>query len=199
MVIIIPTKRDSMNKTYCDKQAVKNELEDILLKSTFADSINFSDKISDIITFQEDLTLIKERIKDSFNVNINHLSDRSVNTLLTTIYLFLLNSGRIKPDVNSAPVPQNQNLDTSWAAHIIFYAVISRFKQELGRFVAVSEPLNKIKFEMSNGDKKSHKFDSVINDLESLFGIQIKPNMRICNILSAAKRSWIKAGKVKSK
>ena len=185
-----------MNKTYRDRQAVKAELEDILLKSTFAGSIKSSDKISDIITFQEDLTLIKERIKDSFNVNINHLSDHSVNTLLTAIYLFLLNSGRIKPDVNSAPVPQKQNSDTSWISRIIFYAVISRFKQELGRFVAVNESLGNIKFEMSN-ISGPQKFDSAINDLESLFDIRIKPNMRIYNILNAAKQSWTNTGKIR--
>ena len=196
MVIIILTKRATMNKTYRDRQAVKAELEDILLKSTFADSIKSSDKISDIITFQEDLTLIKERIKDSFNVNINHLSNLSVNTLLTAIYLFLLNSGRIKPDVNSAPVPQEQNSDTSWVAQIIFYAVISRFKKELGRFVAVNESLNSIKFEMSN-ISGPQKFDSAINDLESLFDIRIKPNMRIYNILNAAKQSWTNTGKIR--
>lgn len=52
---------NNTNNAKFTKAEVKHALVDILLNSTFADSIDWDAKIRDIITFDTDTNMIKEK------------------------------------------------------------------------------------------------------------------------------------------
>ena len=189
-----------MNKTFT-KAEIRRELNDILLKLTFADAIDKNATISKVVAFDSDVKIIKSEIQEIFGMYIVYdISNMTVNELFTTIYGFICDSGRIKSNAtNGRGLFQNKNV--KWNRRLIFSAVMNRFKYALGRTVASTESLDNIKYEIS-GDimgGKAHKLNLAISDLEKFFDIKINDDMRIYNIANAAEESMIKNGKIQPK
>lgn len=188
-----------MNNTTFTKADIKRALIDILLNSTFADTIDWNAKIRDIITFDEDTNMIKEKINEVFGMSIIYdISNTTVNELFTIIYGFICNSGRIKSNAKRGR-GLFRNPDVEWNRKLIFAAVMNRFRGALGRNVATTESLDDIKYEIS-GDimgVRAAKFYQAIKDLEKFFDIKIYDNMRVYNIANAAEESMIKSGKMR--
>lgn len=189
-----------MDKTFT-KAEIRRELDGILSKLTFADTIARNATISEIVAFDSDVTIIKSEIQEIFGMSIVYdVSNMTVNELFTTIYGFICDSGRIKSNATKGRgLFQNENV--KWNRRLIFSAVMNRFKYALGRTVSATESLDNIKYEIS-GDimgGKARKLNLAITDLEKFFDIKINDDMRIYNIANAAEESMIKNGKIQPK
>lgn len=189
-----------MDSTNFTKAEIKRTLTNILLNSTFADLIDWNAQIRDIITFDSDMDMIKDKINDVFGMSIAYnISNMTVNELFTNVYGFICDSGRIKSNARKGR-GLFQSKDVEWNRRLIFSAIMNRFKYAIGRTVASTESLDDIKYEIScdimGGTMR--KLDSAIREIEDFFDIKINDAMRIYNIANAAEESMIKSGKIKS-
>ncbi len=191
---------NNINNTKFTKAEVKDTLVDILLNSTFADSIDWDAKIRDIITFDTDTNMIKEKINEVFGMSIVYdISNMTVNELFTNIYGFICDSGKIKSNAK-----RGRGLflakGVEWNRRLIFSAILNQFRRTLSRNVNVTESLDDIRYEVSSDimGVDAHKLERLIKELENFFGIKIDYDMRIYNIANAAEESMIKQGKMKA-
>lgn len=184
------------------RQNVKKQLNNILLCSTFADTVNSNDKILDIITFPEDINLIKERIKDKFKFNIhNDISNMTVNELCTLIFIFVTNSKKhdqIYPQKNTEPQTteiKKSNDGKEWNRRMIFGYIIGNIRNAFGRPVQSTEKISDLIREAHDTGIDSTQLTSKLKELEKFFDIKIDLEMRIYNIGNEAEKSFIAQGK----
>lgn len=190
---------------------IKQHVNTILLHSTFADSINPSARISEIITFPEDIPLIKERIKTRFKLDIHQdISDFTVNQLYTMIFMFVQNSNHnklgwlSKPKKPQIKQPQHtndtknvpkQNKGLLWDRKAIFGYILGNLRTAYGRSVQSTEKISNLIEEAQNTGMNSDALISKLQELEKFFDIKIDQGMRVYNIGNLAEKSLVVQGK----
>jgi len=191
---------NNTDNTKFTKAEVKHALVDILLNSTFADSIDWNAKIRDIITFDTDINMIKEKINEVFGMSIVYdISNLTVKKLFENVYGFVCDSGKIKSNAK-----RGRGLfltkGVEWNRRLIFSAILNQFRRTLSRNVNVTESLDDIRYEVSADIMGTgmRKLERAIQELQDFFDIKINYEMRIYNIANAAEESMIKQGKMKA-
>ncbi|MBO4480629.1 MAG: hypothetical protein J5742_03345 [Alphaproteobacteria bacterium] len=190
------------------KAVIKRQVNNILLNSTFAETINPLSRISEIITFPEDIALIKERIRNQFKLNISrNISDMTVTELYTVVFIFILNSkNKLNktsdstkiPEVPSVPTPvvkKTSGKGKQWNRRMIFSYILGNIKTACGRPVQSTEKISDLIRETQEFGFDSTKLTSKLKELERFFDIKIDIGMRIYNIGNAAEQSFIAQGK----
>lgn len=189
------------------KLLIQQNVNAILLNSTFADTINPQSKISEIITFPKDMDFIKERIKNKFKLSIHQdISNFTVNQLYTMILISVLNS---KHQIQLSPldtepyikqprhskVTQDDQQKTLWSRKAIFGCVLGHIREAYGRNVQSTEKIANLIQEAQNTGKDPTPLLNKLKELEKFFDIKIDQTMRIYNIGNAAEKSFVAQGK----
>ena len=191
---------NNTNNAKFTKAEVKHALVDILLNSTFSDSIDWDAKIRDIITFDTDTNMIKEKINEVFGMPIVYdISNLSVKKLFENIYGFICDSGKIKSNAKRGHGLFRAE-SVEWNRRLIFSAIMNEFRHALGRNVNATESLDDMRYELSSDIMGTgmRKLERAIQELQDFFDIKINYEMRIYNIANAAEESMIKQGKMKA-
>ena len=183
---------------------IKNILNEILLESTFADTVAPSDRIADIVTFGEaDIALIKTRIYEKFGLILHQdIANKTVNELVTILYIYLANktsaleeTASINEAVIESPVPHELHKpEIGWNRGIVFSMVMNHIKAAINRAVTPRELLNDIVNEVSQDSERKELLKCAIHDIELFFDIKVESDMRIYNICNSAVTQLIKQG-----
>lgn len=184
------------------RQYVVKQVNAILLNSTFADTIDPMAKVSDIITFPEDVDLIKERIRDRFHLDIKQdISKMTVNQLHTMLFLFFCNSPKMrnarstrKPADADTAVQTDIPEERKWTRRTIFGYIIGNIRTAYGRPVQSTEKIGNLIREAYDTGIDPNPLIAKLKELETFFDIKIDYEMRIHNIGSAAEQSFVKKG-----
>ncbi len=199
------------NETDYIKSYIKNQVNSILLYSAFSEeTINPYKKISELITFPEDVKRIRERINEKFDFDIHQdLSKLTPAQLYTMIFVVVQNSESRKAKIfNQA---QNQVQEESaqevapataqvyhgkkWNRRSIFSYILGHLRGVYGRPLQPNEKIRDLINEAYSTGTEPTSFINKLKEMESFFGIKIDQEMRICNIGDAAERSLIAQGK----
>ncbi|MBO4746043.1 MAG: hypothetical protein J5613_03165 [Alphaproteobacteria bacterium] len=199
------------NETDYIRSYIKNQVNGILLYSAFAaDTINPHKKISEIITFPEDVERIRERIKDKFDIYIHQdLSSMSPMQVYTMIFMVVINSEERKakilnfaknqvqeePVQEIAPATAQVHHGKMWNRRSIFSYLIGNLRTAFGRPLQPNEKIRDLINEAYSTGTEPTAFMNKLKELESFFGIKIDQEMRIFNIGDAAEKSLIAQGK----
>lgn len=188
-----------INSTYFD---IKRQLNMILLNSTFADRINPYAKISEIITFPEDIDIIKSHIKRIFKCDIpGNIADMTPDELIQQIYSlnkdFVIKDSDIvfkqKIKSETQPVPHTNN--TQWSRGAIFTYIFTTLSKTMERNVKVTERISDLMIELQMTGIDSQKLNCTLKELENFFDIKIDQSMKVYNVANAAELSFIAQGR----
>ncbi|MBO7656938.1 MAG: hypothetical protein J6S80_04390 [Alphaproteobacteria bacterium] len=202
------TKQDSQTL----RRSVINNVNKILLNSTFADKIDTTAKISDLAIFgQSDIALIKERIADMFKIDITQdISDFSIGQLHTMIFIHVCNSEsltkkfmdlahktasiKVQQPIRHKHTSDNSD-DKTWNLKLIFAHIIKEITPVYGRSVQSKEKLSELISEAQDAGRDTSALTKKLKELEEFFNIKIDLSMRIYNIARTAEQSFIAQGK----
>lgn len=181
---------------------IKTQLNIILLNSTFADRVNPHAKISEMITFPEDIDIIKSHIKRVFKYTPEQdIANMTPNELVAILYdnnpnfrlkdTDIIFNPRTKPTTQPAP-----NTDTNeWSRRSIFTYIIVNISRTMGRTVQSRERISDLMTEAKMSGTDLQKLNFKLKELENFFGIKIDQSMKIYNIANAAELSFIAQGR----
>jgi len=187
------------NSVFAD---IKKQLSIILLNSTFADKVYPYNKISTLITFPEDIDIIKANIKRIFKyVTEQDIGNMTPYELVREIYEhnkdFHLKRNdavfrqKIKPAVNNG---QNTN-DMEWSRKYIFSYILLGISRAMGRTVQSTERISDLMTEAAMSGNDLQKLIYKLQELENFFDIKIDQSMKVYNAANAAEASFIAQGR----
>lgn len=181
---------------------IKTQLNIILLNSTFTDRVNPYAKISEMITFPEDIDIIKSHIKRIFKYTPEQdIANMTPNELVAILYANnpnfrlkdtdIIFNPQIKP--NAQPVP-NTNIN-EWSRRSIFTYIITNLSNTMGRMVQSRERISDLMTEADMSGTDLPKLNFKLKELENFFGIKIDQSMKVYNAANAAELSFIAQGR----
>ena len=181
---------------------IKKQLNVILLNSTFAETVNPCAQISTMITFPEDIDIIKSRIKQAFKyVPEQDITNMTPNELVTDIYAhnpnFRLRGQEIifKQHVKTEQNPATDKDNNEWTRRSIFTYIIVNISRAMGRTVQSTERISDLMTEAAMSGDDLYKLNYKLKELENFFGIKIDQSMKIYNAANAAEVSFIAQGR----
>lgn len=196
------------------RNIVINQVDKILLDSTFMDKIDANAKISDLTVFgSSDIQLIKAGIARKFKLSINQdITNFSVEKLHNMIFLHVLDSEYlvkqfmgtnkrknkiqiIQPIQEDKFKNEKTSNGTIWNRKTIFNHIIKEIGKVSGRTVQSKEKLGDIVRELQDSGKNDIAFTNKLKELEEFFNIKIDLSMKLYNIGNAAEESFIAQGR----
>ena len=180
---------------------VKKQLNIILLNSTFADKVNPMAKISTMITFPEDIDIIKSHIRRIFRCDVpDDIANMTPAQLVDLLYTNNPNFDfRARNDLivfTQKPQPRqvDNTTNTKWSRRTIFAHIITNISHVMGRTVQSSERISDLMFEASMSGDDLFTLNTKLKELEQFFGIKIDQSMKVYNAANAAEVSFIAQG-----
>ena len=181
---------------------IKKQLNIILLNSTFADRVDLYTKISNMITFPEDIDIIKSHIKRIFKYEVEqNIAEMTPYELIQKIYQhnkgFTMPRGevvftqRIK---NNSKIIADMN-DTEWSRKSIFAYFLANLARAMGRTVQSTEKISDLMAEAAMSGSDLENLHSKLRELENFFGIKIDQSMKVYNAANAAEESFVAQGR----
>ena len=188
---------DIVGKKFTKTQVFEG-VASILAGYNFLEKIDLDEKLSNMFIFRDDTNSIKQDIFHKFGVNITEeILFLTVRQLCDKIINFL-------PDV----IPDNQEFNGDvvrfekrlWTSRQIYGLIFCRLGRVMKRSIkskeTVADLYNDDVVVNSNGLKA--KLDRQINHIESVFRIQIFPNMTVDDIAESALFSMVQSGRMLS-
>ncbi|MBQ6736496.1 MAG: hypothetical protein IJQ90_03355 [Alphaproteobacteria bacterium] len=182
---------------------IKRQLNIILLNSTFADVIDPAAQISTIITFPEDIDIIKSHIKRVFHYTVSQdIAGMTPAQLTNEIYAnnpnfnFRAQNAEVifTPAIRSKQKTVITN-KTEWTRKEIFAYIIANISRTMGRTVQSKERISNLMAEASMSGDDLYALNSKLRELENFFDIKIDQSMKIYNVANAAEVSFIAQGR----
>ena len=187
------------NNTLSD---IKRQLNLILLDSTFADKVEPYEKISTMITFPEDIDLIKSNVQRVFKFNITQdIADMTPTELLSMIHAArpdfkLLDTKANFTQPTRTPENRNNTGDTTkWSRDLIFSYIIEHISRAMNRSVQSTERIADLMSEASMSGDDLSELNCALRQLEKFFDIKIDQSMKIYNVGNVAESSFIAQGR----
>lgn len=197
------------------RRSVIDNVNIILLNSTFADKIVTSQKLYDLTVFGlSDIELIKEGIAAKFGLNIDQdISNFSIGQLHTMVFLHVRNSDTLtekfmdlafrkqKPiSVRRVSHPQatqsSLNTNPKWDRNYIFSQILKKIKDAYqDRSIQSRDKISDLITRAQNTGMDTTPLEKALKELEQEFDITITYDMKIYNIGNLAEESWIAQGK----
>ena len=188
-----------LNNTF---SCIKKQVNLILLNSTFADRVDPYAKISEMITFPEDIDIIKQNIKRIFKYDIDQdVANMTPYELILHLYNHNKNFNlKTNTNVLKQPAPSASNItqksnNTEWSRKTIFAYILASVSRPMGRTVQSSERISDLMAEAAMSGTDLEKLNLKLKELEKFFGIKIDQSMKLYNVANAAEISFIAQGR----
>ena len=187
-----------IDRTYSD---IKRQLNIILLNSTFADRVEPHEKISNMITFPEDIDIIRKNIKRIFKYDVTQdIADMTPYELVQQIHQHDQNFRMPHSEKVFTQKTQNHSITaktsyTQWSRREIFGHVIVKISKAMGRSIQATEKISDLIAEAAMSGFDLQKLNYTLKELENFFGIKIDQSMKVYNAANAAEVSFIAQGR----
>lgn len=189
--------KPELNNVFSD---IKKQLNIILLNTTFVDRVEPNANISAMITFPEDIDIIKSHIKRIFkHVPEQDIANMTPNELATDIYAhnkdfrFKKNETVFIQQIKTEPNSANNN--TEWSRGTIFTYIITNLSHTMGRTVQSRERISDLMTEAAMSGNDLYQLNYKLKELENFFGIKIDQSMKVYNVGNIAETSFIAQGR----
>ena len=183
---------------------VTQEINEVLLNSAFGrDKICPDDKISEILTFPEDITIIKKSIESRLNIRITspiaNMTAKELYILVSGLFVVSGQKAKVKkvpmPEQPTHSVQSDQDQEPLWNRRIIFGYILGHIRSMFDRNIKSTEKVRDLMSEYASTHGNNLVFCGKLAELEEFFGIKIDQEMRLYNVGNAAEKSFVAQGK----
>ena len=185
---------------------VTQEINEILLNSAFGcDRICSDDKISEILTFPDDINGIKKTIEKRLNIRIAspiaNMTAGELHILATGLFTESGQKVKFRKDpmpeqpVHSISRTQQIEQEPLWNRRIIFGYILKHIRSMFDRNIKSTEKIRDLMLEYRSTHCDTLVFCGKLAELEEFFGIKIDQEMRLYNVCNAAEKSFVAQGK----